>query len=281
MSLRSESGSRGGRRRRGRGRLRLLLVLLVLLLVFLAWGAFSLWRLGGSVSGSSAVEDSIDSGPEPAVRLANDRGDVVVDGVADLRSVEFEATRYALGPDRAAAREAAAEVPVDVSRDGSAFAIETDSDRNTGADYALRVPKNATLEIEVGAGDVRVTGLESEVSVRSVSGDVTVTGARDSVTVEVPAGDVTLSDVRTDTGKVEIIVGTGDLILNNLVVGTVEARVETGDVTLSGRFSGDGRISTRTGSITSRLPREDARELTLQTRVGEVIRREPAGGGAG
>ncbi len=283
MSFRSEEGTRRNRsevrRRTGRRRLRLLLVLLVLLLILLAVGTLFLWRTGEEISGSRTVEDSINSGPEPRVRLVNDRGEVSVEGIEGTSSVEFEATKYALGPDRAAAEENASEVPINVSREESVFVIETDSNRNTGADYALRVPKNSSLEIEAGAGDVRVAGLGGDVTVRTVAGDVNITDSRGSVTVEVPAGDVSLSDVRTDTGQVALTVGAGDVSLKDLVLGKIEARVETGDVTLSGRFSGGGEISVETGNITSRLPREDARELTLEARVGRVTQEGAAGEG--
>lgn len=283
MSFRSAEephhGRPGARRRRGRRRLRLLLLLLVLFLIFLGLGTLFLWRTGDNISGAQVVEDSINSGPEPRIRLINDRGAVSVEGVADLRSVEFAATKYARGPDRDAARRNAAEVPIDISREESLFVIETRAGRDTGADYALRVPTDSSLEIEVGAGGVRVRGLQNDVTVRAEAGDVTVADSRGSVTTEVPAGDVALSDIRTDTGQVEVTVGTGDVSLENLVLGSIEAQVETGDVTLSGRFSGGGRISTRTGSITSRLPRDDARELTLEARVGEVVWEAPTAEG--
>ncbi len=54
----------------------------------------------------------------------------------------------------------------------------------------------------------------------------------------------------------------------------LEAHVEAGDVTLSGRFSGSGRVLVETGSIDARIPPEDARELTFETRVGEISRDE-------
>jgi DUF4097 and DUF4098 domain-containing protein YvlB len=245
----------------------------MLLLILFALTLLFLWRsLGGGVSGAQTVEDSINSGPEPRIRLVNGRGGVEIEGVNDLRSVEFEATKYALDRDEASARQSASEVPIDVSREESTFVIETEGNRNTGVDYALRVPKNSSLEVEAGAGDVRITDLEGDVTVRAEAGDVTVTGSRGSVTVEAPAGDVSLSNMRTDVGQAELDIGTGDLTLEDLVLGRIEARVRTGDVTLSDRFSGGGRIFIRTGDITSRVPREDARDLTLETRVGEVIR---------
>ncbi len=60
-----------------------------------------------------------------------------------------------------------------------------------------------------------------------------------------------------------------------MIVGTLEARVASGDVTLSGRFSGSGRVFVDTGNITADLPPEDTRELTLETRVGQITRETP------
>ncbi len=274
---RKPRGNRTASRRRvGRRRLGFLLILLIFVLILLALGALFLRvSFGGTVSGTQTVEDSIDSGQEPRIRLINGRGEVSIEGVDGLRSVEYEATKYALGPDVEAARRNASEIPIDISREESEFVIETGKRRDTGADYSLKVPKDSSLEVEVGSGDVRVTGVEGDVTVQSNSGDVIVSDSGGSVTVEAAAGDVSLSGLRTDTGQVDLAVGAGDLTLEDLVLGNIEARVESGDVTLSGRFSGGGRISVETGDVTSRLPQDDARELTLEARVGEVVREEP------
>jgi hypothetical protein len=83
--------------------------------------------------------------------------------------------------------------------------------------------------------------------------------------------------MRTDTGNLELEVGSGDVTLEDLIVGTLEANVEAGDVTLSGRFSGEGRVSVGTGDITADLPSGDATNLALQTLVGGVSREPPGG----
>jgi DUF4097 and DUF4098 domain-containing protein YvlB len=257
----------------------LLLLLAVLLLALLAVAAILLWRsLGDSISGTSVAKDSIDSaGTEPRVHLTNAAGRVRVEGVKGLRAVEYEATRYAMAADPAAAKQQASEVPVDISREDSKIVIETDGGRDTGADYTLRVPAGGSVEVESEAGDVEVSGLSGNVTVLAEAGDVTVTDAGGGVKVEAPQGDVTVGDVNTDTGGAEIEVGSGDVSLEDLVVGTLEAGVEAGDVTLSGRFSGGGRVSVQTGDIIARLPPEDTRDLTLQTRVGSVLREPPEG----
>jgi hypothetical protein len=214
-----------------------------LLLALLAVVAILLWRsLGESISGTSIARDSIDSaGPEPRVRLANAAGRVRVEGVKGSRSVDYEATRYAMGADPAAAKQRASEVPVDISREDSKIVIETDGGENTGADYTLSVPTGSFVEVESEAGDVSV------------------------------------GDVNTDTGSANLEVGVGDVSLEDLILGTLEASVEAGDVTFSGRFSGGGRVTVQTGDIIARLPPDDTRDLTLETRVGSVLR-EPTDG---
>lgn len=254
----------------------LLVLFALLLLALLAVGALLVWRsLGDELSGTSVARDSVDSGPEPRVRVANGAGKVRVEGVEGIEAVEYEVTRYALGPDPATAKRRASEVPVDLSREDSTLVLQTDGGRGTGADYELRVPVRGAVEVEAGAGDVEVSGVSGEVRVVAEAGDVTVRGAGSDVAVEAPQGDAAVEDVNTDTGQAELEVGAGDLALRDLIVGTLEASVESGDVTLSGRFSGSGRIFVETGNITANLPPEDTRELTLETNVGNVVRETP------
>jgi hypothetical protein len=255
----------------------LLLLLAVLILALLAVAALLLWRsLGDSISGTSVAKDSIDSaGPKPHVHLTNAAGQVRVEGVEGSESVEYEATRYAMGSDPATAKQQASEVPVDISREDSGITIETDGGRDTGADYALRMPAGGSVEIESEAGDVEISGLTGNIKVDAEAGDVMIDGVGGDVNVSAPQGDVTISNVNTDTGGAELDVGSGDVFLEDLILGTLEAGVEAGSVTLSGRFSGDGRVSVETGDIIARLPAEDTRDLTLQTRVGSVLREPP------
>jgi hypothetical protein len=269
--------ARAERRRGGLARLpSLLLLFVVLLLALLAGAALLVWRsLDDNLTGTSVARDSINSGPEPRVRLTNAAGQVRVEGVQDLESIEYEVTRYALAGDPAAAKRRASQVPVDLSREDSTLVLKTDGGRGTGANYLLKVPSGGTVEVESGVGDVEVTGLSGDVTVVAEAGDVTVRNTGSDVTVEAPQGDVAVVGVSTDTGQAELEVGSGDVTLQNMIVGTLEARVEAGDVTLSGRFSGSGRVLVETGNITANLPPEDTRELTLETRVGQVMRETP------
>jgi DUF4097 and DUF4098 domain-containing protein YvlB len=257
----------------------LLLLFALLLLALLAVAAILLWRsLGESISGTSITRDSIDSaGPEPRVRLANAAGQVRVEGVKGSRSVDYEATRYAMAADPAAAKQRASEVPVDISREDSKIVIETDGGEDTGADYTLRVPTGSSVEVESEVGDVEVSGISGNVTVGAEAGDVRVRDVGGDVKVEAPRGEVSVGDVNTDTGSANLEVGVGDVSLEDLILGTLEASVEAGDVTFSGRFSGGGRVTVETGDIVARLPPEDTRDLTLETRIGSVLRESADG----
>jgi DUF4097 and DUF4098 domain-containing protein YvlB len=257
----------------------LLLLFALLLLALLAVAAILLWRsLGESISGTSITTDSIDSaGPEPRVRLANAAGQVRVEGVKGSRSVDYEATRYAMAADPAAAKQRASEVPVDISREDSKIVIETDGGEDTGADYTLRVPTGSSVEVESEVGDVEVSGISGNVTVGAEAGDVRVRDVGGDVKVEAPRGEVSVGDVNTDTGSANLEVGVGDVSLEDLILGTLEANVEAGDVTFSGRFSGGGRVTVETGDIVARLPPEDTRDLTLETRIGSVLRESADG----
>jgi DUF4097 and DUF4098 domain-containing protein YvlB len=257
----------------------LLLLFAGLLLALLSVATILLWRsFSESISGTSVTRDSTDAaGSEPRVRLANAAGQVRVEGVKGSRSVDYEVTRYAMGADPAAAKQRASEVPVDISREDSKIVIETDGGRDTGADYTLRIPTGGSVTAESEAGDVEVTGISGNVTVDAEAGDVTVRDVGGDIKVQTPRGDVSVSDVNTDTGGADLKIGSGDVFLEDLILGTLEASVEAGEVTLSGRFSGGGRVSVQTGDIIARLPPEDTRDLILQTRVGRVLREPPDG----
>lgn len=253
------------------------LAISVLLLAVVVAGGLFLWRsLGDTLSGTSEAGDSLGSaGPEPSIRLANGLGQISIEGVENLEAIEYEATKHAVARDPASAQERASEVGVDVSREGSDFEIETSGGRNTGADYALRVPPGSSVDVSSEAGSVEVSGLSGSTSVAAEAGDVSVRDAEGSISVEAPAGDVEIEDVNTETGQVNLEVGSGDVDLTNLVIGTLEAGVESGDASLMGRFSGGGRILVETGNINVAVPSEDARDLSLEARIGAVEREEP------
>ncbi|MDP8952899.1 MAG: DUF4097 domain-containing protein [Actinomycetota bacterium] len=278
LSAARTAPAEGGRRGRSVGRpgqRRLVLIIAGLLLLALVAGVLLLRLSYGDRAGNTSVfEDSIETGPEPVVRLTNGPGRVRIEGVEGSQSVDISAKRYARGSSSAAAKENAAEVPVNLSGEGSVLEISSEGGGGVGVDYDLSVPPASAVEVESEAGDVEVSGLNNNAAVRVLGGDVTLEDVRGSITIEAPRGDVAVQSSGTETGRAEIAIGSGDLDLEDLVIGILESQIEAGDATLSGRFSGSGSIFVETGSIVVRLPSEDARELDLETRVGEVVRED-------
>ena len=245
---------------------------LVFSLLALAVGAVLVWLMyGDRAGGTSVYQDSVDSGAEPVVRLANGPGRVHVEGV-EGQTVEITAKRYARGFGPTSAQENAASIPVDIARDGSTVNISSNGGHGTNVDYDLKVPSRSTIEVESAVGDVKVSDLFNDIAVRAEGGDVSLKNIRGSVKIEAPRGDVAVESMSTETGRADITVGYGDLQLKDLVVGILEAQVEAGDVELSGRFSGGGRVFVGTGSINSRLPSGDTKDLNLEAYAGEVTR---------
>jgi hypothetical protein len=242
-----------------------------LLLVALVGGGVLLWfSYGDRAGGTEVFEESVESGAEPVVHITNGRGKVRVQGVEGLETVEISARRYARGFNPTSAKENAAEVPVEVSNEAE---VEISSGGgSTGVDYDLEVPPGSTVEVESEAGDVEVSGLDGDVTVRGESGDVSLEDIQGSISIEAAQGDVSVGGLSTETGSAEIIVGSGDVDIKDVVIGILEARVRSGDVALSGRFSGSGSVLVETGSIDVRLPSEDVKDLDLETRVGEIVR---------
>ncbi|CAN5911731.1 hypothetical protein BH23ACT11_BH23ACT11_27480 [soil metagenome] len=270
-------GARGisGRRppsRKQAPRILLLLIVVVAVLLIMAVGIVFMGRsFGGGVSGKAFEKETLTTGPKPRLQVANGRGAIRVEGVNSLDSVEIELTKYALGSGRQEARKRASELSVNTSKRGSRYLIESAGGRDTGADFAIRTPQGSSIELESEAGDVELVKVHGDVTVSNEAGDVRVKGSKGSVEIRSLQGDVEISDVSTDTGQVDVDVGVGDAILRDLVVGTLDLRVDIGDAILSGRFSGGGEAVVQTGDIIVRLPSEDTRELSLESRIGDVV----------
>lgn len=270
------SRSRRSRERTTAGPGLLPILAAILLLVALVVLAVFLWRtLGEEVPGASVARDTIDAGRAPEVEITNGPGGVSVEGAGNSRTVGYEVTRYAVAGDPAAARSAASEVAVDVSREGSTITLQTNGGGGVGADYAVRMPADGDVTVEAEEGDVEVSGIGGDVTVLAESGDVAVRDVTGDVAVEAEKGDVEVSGMRTDTGNLELTVGSGDVAFRDLILGTLETSVEAGDVTFSGRFSGGGRVAVGTGDITANLSSGDVTALDLETLVGNISRESP------
>lgn len=135
------------------------------------------------------------------------------------------------------------------------------------ADIELSVPTRLGAKLEVRRGDVRVSGLEGDVSVSAI-GDADISGVTGNIKVEVRRGSVRVNTVR---GDVEIR-GRGDEVSVSDIRG--EARIEgefTGPIRAASVTAETRFISRRTSFTAERIEGE----LTLQR--GDLNLRRAAG----
>lgn len=128
--------------------------------------------------------------------------------------------------------------------------------------YKIEVPEGVALEIQVKAGDVKVSGtaagvrltanagdidcegIAGVVEIRSGSGDVRVVNSNSaSIQIENQSGDVKLEKV---SGLVRVRSASGDLDLRSVAGDNVSVETVNGDIDLSMANALDGQLNVRT-----------------------------------
>jgi DUF4097 and DUF4098 domain-containing protein YvlB len=215
--------------------------------------------------------------PDGTVSISNLAGSVKVIGWSDAR-VEITGVLGRNVEDliiEGDSREL--EVEVDVPR--HADDLETD--------LVLRVPANATVEIESVSATVEVEGLTGSVDVESVSGWVRTSGQPAEMSIETVSGDIIVAEAapRTDlssvSGGIRVQMATGRLDAET-VSGSI--RVENGSLqsgsfeTVSGNigYAGDmvGRgeydFESMSGTISLELPSSVSADFDVSTFSGAI-----------
>ncbi len=135
------------------------------------------------------------------------------------------------------AKENAALVPIEVTRDGETLRIETKypeghgfwggNSVNVSVDYKLWIPEKASLEVKSVSGDVKVAAIGGAARLGSVSGDVELGGAA-GADVNLVSGNVTVENILGDAYLKTV---SGDVKATK-VKGSVEAESVSGDIEL-------------------------------------------------
>lgn len=174
-----------------------------------------------------------------AVRVQNDSGDVVVRGSEGATSIEVKRTvEYSRNVDKPTGQT--------YRVDGDTLVLD-DCGRSCSVDYEVTVPgkdvrivgnngsgdvtfeRVASVEIELGSGDVTVRDVAGAVKVENGSGDVTASNIGGPFKGEVGSGRAKVSDMR---GEVSIINNSGDVEVAMAAVQGVRAESGSGDVTV-------------------------------------------------
>lgn len=216
-------------------------------------------------------------GPAPAVTVRGDAAGVsVVAGAPGQVVVEEDVHAQALT--RVLAEQTVRGVMGDVS--GTTSTVDVRADRffcctsslwvsDVSATLFLRLPPDASLLVDTGSGDVRVSGMSGPVDVTTDSGDVTLAGltTTGSVQVRSQSGSVDLSgalrggrfDVQTDSGRI----GLG---LPSDTDARLSAATESGSITIDRTWP----VAASSRAVTGTLGSGAGGSIRLQTSSGDI-----------
>jgi predicted membrane protein len=173
------------------------------------------------------TEQSFTVGDAPTLEVDNFAGDVTVrsGGGGEIRVIVTK---------RAASDSQLDRISVDVSEQADGVRVQTShpgtSIGGVSVQLEILVPGDARLELDTGAGNVAVDGVQGEVSARSGAGNVRVRGA----------------------------------------AGLVDLEVGAGEIDYEGDPQGDCTFTNNVGNVTLRLPEDVNAEVRLTTGVGNV-----------
>jgi len=157
-----------------------------------------------------------------------------------------------------------------ISSSGSRLSIEVELERRTrsnGSAYlTIKVPKNASLEIETVSANISVDGVMGELELESVSGRVEVSGETRSVEAASVSGDV----IATSTsGSSELESVSGNIIVRR-ATGRLDANVVSGNIEVEGGDLDSFDAETVSGSIFCGASPTDRGRFTIETMSGTV-----------
>ncbi len=212
--------------------------------------------------------------------------------------VKIEALKTSRAGSLGKAKENAAEVTIEVTKEGDIVRIETkyperrggfwgSNSINVSVDYKIWIPDQAAVDLHSTSGDVRVAPLGGLAKVRCVSGNVDILGAA-GVEVDLTSGDLTVQDIvggaylNATSGTIEATrikgsidagIVSGDIVLSDISdAQTVTARNTSGNITYVGKIKAGGRyeLKTHSGDVRMTIPADSAFDFEANTFSGDI-----------
>lgn len=240
----------------------------------LLMGALSLGALPQPVTLAQVADTIITVDRGVRLEVDNFRGEVIV------RSWDRDAVRV-----RA---ELSGRQEVEVVRTASAVRVRPRTLRGgpEEADFEIDVPSWMNVRVEGMQVDVSVRGSEGEVSVETVGGDITVQGGRGlinlrsiqgEIMLQNAAGQVEVASVNEDitvantSGEIHVETTNGDVVLRRVRSTTARASTVNGDISYDGTISDGGRyvFSTHNGDVVVAVPQSAGATVSVSTYHGE------------
>ena len=212
--------------------------------------------------------------------------------------VKIEAIKTSKAATLTKAKENAALVTIEVTKDADVVRVETKYPERSGSfwggdsinvsvDYKLWIPDAAAVEIRSVSGDVRVAAIGGHARVSCVSGNVDLLGAA-GADIDLVSGDLTLENVVGDAylkavsgnidvtrvkGSVEAEAVSGDIDLRDVSEAqTISAKNVSGNITYVGKIKAGGRyeIKTHSGDVRMTIPADSAFDFEANTFGGDI-----------
>lgn len=177
---------------------------------------------------------------------------------------------------------------IEIQATGSVVSIRARARRGMpdAVDYAIQVPRWMRLNLNGVNAEIRVSGIEGDVTAHTIHGDVAVRGGSGTVSLHSVNGDVSLSGARgrveaasvngdvdlTDIeGDVAAETTNGDLRLERVDGASVEGTTVSGDVDFIGPIQNQGRyrFTTHSGDVTATVQEGANVTVSVATFSGE------------
>jgi hypothetical protein len=212
--------------------------------------------------------------------------------------VKIEALKTSKSSSLDKAKENAAKVTIEVTKEGDLVRVETKYPKRSGGfwggdsinvsvDYKVWVPDQAAVELRSVSGDVRVAPVGGLAKIGCVSGNVDLLGAV-GTDVDLVSGDLTLENIAGDAylktvsgnikatrvnGSVEAEAVSGDIVLRDVSdAQTVNAKNVSGNITYVGRIKAGGRyeLKTHSGDVRMTIPADSEFDFDANTFSGDI-----------
>ena len=212
--------------------------------------------------------------------------------------VKIEAVKTSKAGSLARAKENAALVTIEVTKDADLVRVETKYPKKSGGfwggdsinvsvDYKIWVPDQAAVELKSVSGDVSVAPIGGMAKIGCVSGNVDLKGAAGAdvdlvsgeLTLENIAGDAYLKTVSGDIqatavkGSIEAEAVSGEIDLRDVSEAqTVSAKSVSGGITYVGKIKAGGRyeLKAHSGDVRMTIPADSAFDFEANTFSGDI-----------
>ena len=207
-----------------------------------------LLSLAGSAQASSRIEKNLKLDPGGSLYMDTGGGDIEVTGAA-------EAGAHVVVTSRVSDLENTFDLRFEETAHGVEISARRRSaipwPRNSNLKFEVTVPRQTSVELRTGGGDVRVSNLEGQLRIKTSGGDVNVTDAKGDLDGLTSGGDMRVERL---TGNLVLHTSGGDINAED-ISGRVDVHTGGGDVEVSlklGNAQG-GDVETSGGEVRVRV----------------------------